>query len=151
MKTKFTYIFLVVFFLSAFFLYFTYDNWGTAEIKLGDEKLNVLVAETRYQQYKGLGGRENLQQYDGMLFKYYPARKVGMVMRDMNFAIDIIWLKDGKVIDIKHEASPKPDVPEESLEVYRPEKEANMVLEVSAGWAKEHNISQGTEIKILQQ
>ncbi|MFB6225810.1 MAG: DUF192 domain-containing protein [Candidatus Paceibacteria bacterium] len=151
MRTKLTYIIVVAFFISALFLYFTYDNWGTAKIKLGGEKMDVLVAETLYQQHKGLGGRKELKQYDGMLFKYYPPRRVGIVMRDMHFAIDIIWLKDGQVVDIKHNAKPQPNTPEDELKVYRSKKEANMVLEVPAGWAKKHGIDGGTRMKILQE
>ncbi|MFB6181525.1 MAG: DUF192 domain-containing protein [Candidatus Magasanikbacteria bacterium] len=151
MKFRFKYLFVAVFLVSAVFLYFTYDDFDTARIKLGGEQLRVLVAETRYQKYKGLGGRRGLDEYDGMLFKYFPPRKVGIVMRDMKFPIDIVWLNDGKVVDIAPNVQPQPDTTEEKLKVYRPRKKANLVVELPAGWSKKHSLEIGNKIKILKQ
>jgi uncharacterized membrane protein (UPF0127 family) len=149
--SKFTIGFIVVFFLTVIGLQFWKYNWPTATIKLDDEVMNVLVADTNYRQKKGLGGRESLGKYDGMLFIIYPPHRAPIVMRDMKFAIDIIWLKNGKVVDIKKNIKPEPNKTEEELTKYKPEKDANAILEVSSGWVNEHNIKIGDKLEILKE
>jgi uncharacterized membrane protein (UPF0127 family) len=144
------YIFILFFFLSAGYLSFTYDDFGVAYIKLGNKPMQVLVAENRYQQYKGLGGKEELKKHDGMLFKYFPARKAGIVMRDMKFPIDIIWIKDNQVVGITREAKPQPDASEEELKVYKPDRPVNYVLEVPAGKVDKYGIEVSSTMRILE-
>lgn len=149
--SKFNIFLITIFLLASVGLWFTQgSDWPETKIKLGGEKLHVLVAKTNYQQKKGLGGREELTPYDGMLFRFYPDYEVPMVMRDMQFPIDIIWLQNNKVVDIEQNVQPEPDKSEPELTVYKPDQESDMVLEVSAGWVKKNKIKEGDKLKVLK-
>ncbi|MBT3538727.1 DUF192 domain-containing protein [Candidatus Parcubacteria bacterium] len=140
-------IFLVVFFVAAGFLFiFQRVYWPHTVVELKDQKLNVLVAKNIYQQQKGLGGRESLAPYDGMLFPYSLLGKPTMVMRDMEFSIDIVWFLDGEVVDFAPQVPTEPGRAEFEYIRYYPRTEANLVLELPGGWADEHNLRIGDRI-----
>jgi uncharacterized membrane protein (UPF0127 family) len=66
-------------------------------------------------------------------------------MKEMNFPIDIIWVSsEKKIIYIKENATPA-----SYPELFQPEDDAMVVLEVPAGDAKKYNFSIGEEIQIL--
>lgn len=141
-------IFGAVFVLAVIILQFTKFHWPDAQVTLKDVPLNVLVAKNAYQQEKGLGGRDSLAPYDGMLFPFsFPAR-YGFVMRDMTFPIDIVWLNAGVVVDIAPNVQPEPGVAEEQLRRYLPRAEANLVIELPAGWVQAHNLQIGDRLVV---
>ena len=128
-----------------------YQNYlSDVKVELKNQTLNVLVARTIYQQHKGLGGRENLDGYDGMIFPYNSLGKYGFVMRDMKFSIDIVWLANGVVVDIAPNL-PLENVPEAQLTKYYPRKEANLVLELPAGWADQNSLKIGDKIALVHE
>ncbi len=136
-------VFTAVFLLSAFGLRLWQLRWPEAQLQLGGEDLRVLIANTTAHKYRGLGKRDALAPYDGMIFQYAVSGHHGIVMRDMRFPIDIVWLQNGQVIDIA------PNVPlelgnsETELTVYRPRLLANTVLELPAGWTGRQGLKIG--------
>ncbi len=121
-----------------------------AEIYLNGSKLKVLVADNEERKYNGLGGRDDLGAYDGMIFIYTEAGRLGVVMRAMRFPLDIIWLKNGEVVDIAPNILIEPGAPEESLRVYYPRVEANVFLELRAGWTVSHNLKIGDKLEVVE-
>lgn len=94
------------------------------------------------QRIKGLGGRQGLRPGSGMLF-IFAGRALGMCMRDMKFPLDFIWLHQGKVCQIN------PNVPAGGERVSVLAKvPAQMVLEVPAGWAREHGVYVGQKVTV---
>ncbi len=124
-------------------------HWSSVFIEFGGKRMEVLVAKTIGQQYRGLGKRDDLGIYHGMLFVHSLPDKYGIVMRNMRFPIDIVWLNNGEIIDIAPNVPTEPGVPEAQLRVYRPRKPANMILELPAGWTTENGVKIGDLIKIL--
>jgi len=77
-----------------------------------------------------------------MLFIFDNESLHGIWMKDMNFAIDILWIDEGyKVVDIKKDAKP-----ESYPEVFIPEVPSKYVLEVNAGFLEENDIEIGDKI-----
>jgi hypothetical protein len=142
--------FVLIFFVSAIGV-FIYQrvSWDTVSLELKNETLHVVYAKTFYQQYRGLGKRDMLAPYDGMLFVYAFAGRQTMVMRDMRFPIDIVWFNEGKVVDIAKNL-PLEDLPEAQLTKYYPRTDATVVLELPAGWADEHGLQIGDILKVVQ-
>ncbi len=139
-----------VLFISALvFLQLWKFYWPSLDLGLKNENLHVLHAKTLFQQYRGLGKRESLGRFDGMLFVFDVYAKHGIVMRDMMFPIDIVWLRDAKVVDIAPDVQTEPGTPEKYLRRYYPRIEANMVLELPAAWAQKHELKIGDELRIL--
>lgn len=117
-------------------------HYDTTHVVLKGQDLHVQLAKTPKQWYKGLGVRETFGEYDGMLFLFPFYEKHTLVMRDMHFSIDMVWLSGGKVVDIA------PEVPVEPQDrPYMPREDNNAVLELPAGWAKAHNLQIGDSLE----
>lgn len=147
---KSTKITLVIFFLCFVVLQLYKFHWPTADIRIGGEVITVQVAATLYQQKKGLGGREDMGNIDGMLFPFDADGRHGIVMRDMEFPIDIVWLNNGTVVDIAAEAPVEPEATEASLKRYYPRTDANAVLELPAGKAGEYGLKIGDTLEHIR-
>ena len=134
----------------AFFLLWIWNSrLGSATLLVdGKTTLKVLVAKTPDQIFKGLGGRTTLLPYDGMILVYQEKSQHGIVMRDMEFPIDIVWIDHGVVVDIAPNV-PLDNAPEETLKRYYPRLPDNIVLELPAGSAKRHRITIGTKIQVI--
>lgn len=141
-------LFLIIFF--AIGLKFYQNKFPDTFIDLKGERLNILIANTVYQQYKGLGGRDSLGEYDGMIFLYSLPVKPVMVMRDMNFSIDVVWFLDGGVVDIAPSLPVELDKDKSELTKYYPRSQANAVLELPAGWTKAHNLKIGDKMVLVE-
>lgn len=151
-QRKISTFFLIVFggFFLCFLLLLYWNSRppATMDIVLQKERLTVYVAKTLKQTYIGLGGRDDLGGKDGMLFLYeYPAPH-GIVMRNMRFSIDVVWLYEGKVVDIAPALPLEPGASERELQVYTPRLPADMVLELPAGWASSHSLQIGDTMNI---
>lgn len=139
--------FVVVFFGAALFLFaWNRLHWPKATLEVGDTTLKVLVAKSMYQQYRGLGKRDTIEPYDGMIFPFLLYGRQAIVMRDMQFPLDIIWLRDGVVVDLAQNVALEPYAEDGEYTIYRPRADANTVLELPAGRALELGIMIGTEI-----
>jgi len=68
----------------------------------------------------------------------------------MYFDIDIVWIDEGRVVDITYGAK-RPSVAEFNApkEIYQPQMPVDRVLEVNAGWAKEKGIKVG-DLMVLE-
>jgi len=108
-------------------------------VQFGTRKLHIERAETSRDREKGLSGRDFLDEEEGLLFVFDTADRYGFWMKDMNFAIDIIWLdEDGTVVHIEDRV-----VPETFPTVFWPVEPAKYVLEVSAGLRESSGVSAG--------
>jgi len=120
-------------------------HYDDAELFFQDSLvLDVAFAETSRERTQGLSGQQNLLENQGLLFKFPSAGLHGIWMRDMNFAIDIIWLdEDLVVIDIKKNATPESYRSEFDAEVFKPEAPALYVLEVLSGFVDKSGVRAG--------
>jgi len=119
----------------------------TKEIKIRDMVLQVDIADSPAEWYKGLSGRENLAENSGMLF-IFPAPAVKkFVMREMSFPIDIIWIRDEQIVKIDENLPIDPSSPPKE---YSSETPINYVLEVNANFSKINNIKVGDRIKYFE-
>ena len=112
-----------------------------ASLTINKQRVDITVADSTDERAKGLSGRPRLSEAEGMLFKFSSEEEYCFWMKDMNFAIDIIWLdKEKTVIDLKQNAAP--DTYPES---FCPSEPAQYVLEVSAGKADQWQIKPGNQ------
>ena len=102
-------------------------------ITIRNQRVELEVVETPQARKRGLAERDSLAWHRGMLFLYDKPEFAGIWMKGMRFDIDIVWLRDGRLVDMVWRAPHDPDDP---LPVYRPRELADMVLEVPAGYAQ---------------
>lgn len=113
-------------------------------ISIGNQKIKVTIVDTPQTLERGLSGKASLAKGTGMLFVFEKPDRYGFWMKEMNFPIDIIWISlDKKIVDIKDSAKP-----ESFPEVFYPKENALYVLEVEAGFVKNHEIKPGDEVVI---
>lgn len=114
---------------------------------LGEARLELEMASTPALRYLGLSGRPGLPPGRGMAFGYpYPGRW-RMVMRDMLFGLDFIWVAEGKVVGVTANVPP-PKAGQNPIEV-GPPQDIDMVLELPAGWAAAHGVGVGARLTLL--
>lgn len=128
-----------------------YDSfWPKATIRIGGQETRVLVADTPARRLKGWSDRKNMGKYGGMLFIFPESGRYAMVMRDMRFPLDIVWLDGNKIIDIAPNLSPEPNVPEEKLTIYGARASSTMVLELPAGFRDRTGLKIGDTVEIIK-
>lgn len=122
--------------------------WTKATIKIGGQEVYVLVADTHKHRLKGWSDRKDMGKYGGMLFVFPDSSQHAMVMRDMHFPLDIVWLDGNKVVDIAPNLPPEPGVAEEQLTVYRARAVSTAVLELPVGFKDKTGLKIGDTIEI---
>ena len=103
------------------------DAW----LEIRGQRIAIEIADTPEKQAKGLGERDSLAWDHGMYFEYDQPAFYAFWMKGMRFSIDIIWLRDGRIVGYE------PNVPFEkgaNGPTVRPRELIDAVLEVPAGY-----------------
>lgn len=117
-----------------------------SRVAIDNQELSVELATTSEEKSQGLSGRTGIGS-DGMLFVMNPSQIAVFWMKDMKFAIDIVWIKEGEVIGFVENALPPAGgsgALDKQLPTYSSKTPIDYVLEVEAGYVKEHGIKVGT-------
>ena len=106
----------------------------------------VEVIDTPEKQSKGLSGRPELGQNEGMLFIFPEPKQASFWMKDVEFPLDIIWIgEDLQIMDISINLPP---CNTNSCPTYKPKESIKYVLEVNAGFAEKNSIKIGESVTI---
>jgi uncharacterized membrane protein (UPF0127 family) len=124
-----------------------YNDGDMIIANINGRSLQLIVAISDQEKAKGLSNRKEIP-YDGMIFLFEKPKNLAFWMKDMHFPIDIIWINNNKVIEVSENIKPEPNINEYNLKKYSPSQRANIVLELSAGKAKQLNIRNGSIIKL---
>lgn len=121
-------------------LQFSDKSYATTTIKLKSATLRVQIANNPTQRELGLSNRISLPSDAGMLFIFPSIGKYSFWMKDMNFPIDIIWIRSNReVIGIT-----KNVLPDTFPQSFYPPRDIQFVLEVNAGASDRFGIATGT-------
>lgn len=125
----------------------------TLKIKKSDGsevEIKIEVVQTEEARQVGLSNRDSLDKDSGMFFTFDKLDvRHSFWMKDMKFAIDIIWINDSEIAQITHsvptvvEGTPNKKIPQ-----YLPQKAIDYVLEVNAGSSKMWGIKVGDSVQI---
>lgn len=118
---------------------------GTLLIR--DVSFEVEIADTFLARTNGLSGREDLPVEKGMLFIFSESGRHGFWMKGMRFPIDIVWIKDGRVVGISENLLPARN--QEKLMVYYPPEPVDHVLEIRAGAVAAYGFISGDEARLV--
>jgi hypothetical protein len=112
-----------------------------------DEELGTVeaaIADNGTLRYTGLSDTESLPEHRGMLFVFDGERDLTFVMREMDFAIDIVYVdSNGTITSIHHAPAPGPD---EDGESQRYPGRGQYVLEVNHHWTTDRGVDVGDRI-----
>lgn len=125
-------------------------SYSDGTILIAGRSISYELAAGPIKKQKGLSGRASIEENQGMLFQFDIPDFPTFWMKDMNFTIDIIWLRGNEVIDISTEAQAEPGVPDPLLKTYKSASPSDRVLELKAGWAARNSLKIGDKVEILQ-
>jgi|SRR3989344_4987228 len=122
---------------------------GQSKLKINETEIILEIADSADERKIGLGGREMLATDSGMLFVFEKQGKYGFWMKGVKFPLDMIWIREKKVVDIiKNALPPTPDQKEEDLPIYMPKENVDMVLEVNGGFSDSQRIKIGDIVEL---
>lgn len=114
-------------------------------VEINGTIVHVELALSSQAQQAGLSNRALLADGQGLLFLYPSLGRRIFWMKDMNFPIDIIWIKGDRIISLTENAAvPVLDQP---LTTYSPAEAVDAVLEVSAGFVHSRMIRTGMAVQ----
>jgi uncharacterized membrane protein (UPF0127 family) len=116
-----------------------------ATMTIGDDVIELEVAQSEEQQAMGLMYRTQLAPNRGMLFPFSPPRVARFWMKNTLIPLDMIFLYQGQIQAIL------PNVPpchRDPCPVYGPFKEIDQVIELAEGQAKVLNLTVGDRLTI---
>ena len=116
-------------------------------LQVGIKIINVKIASTPEEMRQGLSGSKKLADDEGMLFDFKTPQNVNFWMKNMTFDLDIIWIKNKKIVGISADV-PHPTSSSSPLPFYSPPQPVDMVLEVVSGWSKKYGIEVGESINL---
>ncbi|MGQ4557604.1 DUF192 domain-containing protein [Halobellus sp. GM3] len=124
-----------------------HPGYETTEIRARSESgerlgtVTAAIADTPDLRSLGLSDTESLPADRGMLFVYESVENRTFVMREMDFAIDIVYADaDGTITSIHHAPAPGPD---ENGNDQRYPGRGQYVLEVVYEWTTKQGVSEG--------
>lgn len=104
-----------------------------------NSQITVRIADTPSARERGLSGTPSLSEGTGMLFVFEEPAVYGFWMKDMKYAIDIIWLDAQMVV-----TGITPEVyPESYPEVFYSPADTRYVVEVPVGFSTRHGVRVG--------
>jgi uncharacterized membrane protein (UPF0127 family) len=146
-------IMIIIFLILSFFgiVIFTQkkDNHKSS-LTINNVTFNIEIAKTDSEKSKGLAKYKTIEENFGMYFPFITKDYYAFWMKDMKFPIDILYISDGKIVEIFKDAK-NPKSKKESLTIYRPGVVADGVFEIKAGLSVKHNFKIGDKVIIKTQ
>jgi len=118
---------------------------GMVKVKICLAAFDVEVADTAFLQTKGLSGRPGLPKNYGMLFVFDDLGMRKFWMKDVQFPLDFVWIRENKVVGIVYGAEPETG---DNLTIYESPEPVDRVLEVNAGEIMNYGIKAGDAVII---
>lgn len=113
---------------------------ASESLTLGSTVVRYQRSDSDALRTKGLSGTQYLADGEGMLFMYDEPTVPRFWMKDMNYAIDIVWISsDLRVVGTQKDVSP-----DTFPTTFSPTVPVQYVLEVPAGFVERHGVSIGT-------
>ncbi len=125
------------------------DTWN---IEVGEQIIQVEVADSPEEWEMGLSYRDTLAVNHGMLFVFPNESRRVFWMKGCNFDIDLAYIEsDGTISEIITMEKEPLDTPPESLTTYPSQSTTiKYALEMIGGWFDEHEITADIRINLDQ-
>lgn len=162
-KIIFLYLFLVLVVIGLAVIKFTgvtslLPGFSKSEAQtiIKDTTFETEVAKDDAAKQKGLSKRKSLKKDAGLLFIFDKKGRHAFWMKDMLFPIDIIFIEkkisdsisEGTIVYIAENVkAPSKDATPSTLEIYSPNKDADLVFEVNAGISKDKGFKVGDQVR----
>ncbi|HVK56475.1 MAG TPA: DUF192 domain-containing protein [Burkholderiales bacterium] len=113
------------------------------QLQIGMRLVQAEVANTSEARMKGLMGRKQLDDNQGMLFVFERPEIQSMWMRNTPLPLAVAFIDERGVILNISEMVPFDDTPHSSVGI------AKYALEMNGGWFSQHGVKAGDKVKRL--
>ena len=120
-------------------------------IKVDETVLEVQIADDESKRIRGLMFQDQLPYDQGMIFVFNESGVYSLWMLNMQFSLDMIWFDEkGKIVHIE-ENIPPCETPTEIMACQSivPSGEAKYILEVTAGFVEQFNVTKESKLEII--
>tara|TARA_S200000501_G_C20551885_1_gene624765 strand:+ start:26 stop:514 length:489 start_codon:yes stop_codon:yes gene_type:complete len=121
-----------------------FDTFIDLNYKSG-EFLRLLIADDSIEKELGLMGIKSLDPNSGMIFVFNPQEKVNFWMKNTLIPLDIIFIKNDRIIEILHNVLP---CAVDECPLFGPREKVDFVIELNSGRAKELGFEIGSKISL---
>lgn len=123
-----------------------FEKKDYASFQIGEKNISVQVFDDLGERVKGLSGVKKLNDDEGAFFIFDKPDFYGIWMKEMNFAIDIVWIdEDFKIVYVENNV-----LPTTFPKVFYPSQKSLYVLEIGAGFLQKNEIKIGDSVKFLK-
>ena len=117
---------------------------GEAELRIGNHKLTVEVADTPSEQVMGLMNRESLPANRGMVFVFEEPKQAFFWMKNTSIPLDVAFLdSEGVILEIL------PLVPFEETRVASKSDKVAYAIETNRDWFASRGLKPGIKVQGL--
>ena len=122
----------------------------TTSLYLGNnpEPFSVYVADTPAEHVIGLGDTVQLADNEGMVFLFSSASEQVFWMKDVEYSIDIIWVKDNEVVGFVTAHPENPLIPLANYQRYTSPSTVDTVIELPAGATQQIGLQIGDNVVV---
>ena len=107
--------------------------------------LNIYLADTAEQHQRGLMFIDQMDEFEGMLFRYGREVMINMWMKNTHIPLDMVFIDDSaRVVGVVHDAVPFTLGHRQVTGVSR------YVLELNAGTARKFGIGRGSKVRFVR-
>jgi len=116
-----------------------------------DIVLEVQIADTQPRRIRGLMFQDQLPFDQGMIFVFNEPGIHSLWMINMQFSLDMIWFDEsGSIVHIEQDISPcKTPTEIMACQSIVPSGDSFYILEVTAGFIDEFNITKDSKLSII--
>jgi hypothetical protein len=119
---------------------------NTRKLEIGKKVVvEIEIADSDSERALGYSGHAPISFNEGKLFIFEKSGRYTYWMKDMLFDLDIIYIQDNQIMEIK-EHVPAPQQNDGKIAVIYPSIPFNKVLEVKSGFVKKFKIKVGDQI-----
>lgn len=115
------------------------------DIEINRSLIRAEIAASPDSQYIGLSKYKSICANCGLLFVFPDKQEREIVMRNMSFPIDAIFIVNNKIINIAENLIPEGQYPNT---IYRSASPADMILEVPGNFCSTNNIKIGDTLSL---
>ena len=119
---------------------------ASATVSFGDRQIAVGVAATPESRRQGLSGRASLAEDTGLVLLWPRPTFAPIWMPNMKFAIDVVFVRDNRVVAIYADRQPCPSL--DDCPTFGPSIPVHYVLEVPAGSCARWGLKEGMDIRL---
>ncbi len=118
-------------------------------VKINNQEIKLEIAQTPQEIERGLMMRTSLAPDSGMVFLFNPPKPVNFWMYNCYISLDMIFVRDGKIIKICENVPPERTKDYRKCPTYPPGEGivVNQVIEVAGGYCQKKGIKEGDAVE----